>query len=123
GLPTTNDHNAMQHRHLAQLFTACSAAALSAVAADGSWTQIAWENQSFSVSGTQTVRYGTNGAWITKTVTGSGQCSNAFFGSDPAYGIGKVCQVSSAAAPAPSPAPAPAPATAQVCTPPVTAVS
>jgi len=57
------------------------------------WTQIANEGQSFSVSGTQTVRYGSGSSWITMSVTGSGSCSNAFFGSDPLYGVVKRCEV------------------------------
>ena len=69
-----------------------------AVAAVGSsaattWTTIANEGQSFTVTGTQTVRYGNGSSFITKSVTGSGTCSNAFFGSDPLYGTAKVCQV------------------------------
>jgi hypothetical protein len=68
------------------------------------WTTVAWENQSFTVSGTQTARYGIDASWVTKTVTGTNPCTNAFFGSDPAMGRGKVCQVSSVA---PDPAPAP----------------
>ena len=64
----------------------------------GLWTFIASENQSFSVSGTQLVRYGNEWvAWVQKSVTGPGQCSNAFFGSDPAPGKGKVCELQSAA--------------------------
>lgn len=72
------------------------------------WTRIASEGQSFSVSGTQTVRYGAGSQWVTKTVSGTGQCTNAFFGEDPAYMTVKSCEVQTTA-PAPSPAPAPAP--------------
>ncbi|MFL6662638.1 MAG: S8 family peptidase [Rhizobacter sp.] len=69
----------------------------------GTWTWIAGEHQSFSVSGTQTVRYGTGSSWLTRSVTGNGLCSNEFFGSDPAFGLGKECDVSSAStAPPPS---------------------
>jgi len=64
-----------------------------------SWTTIASEGQNFTVSGTQTVRYGTGSSWITRVVTGSGTCSNEWFGSDPAYGIVKQCQVAGAASP------------------------
>jgi hypothetical protein len=74
------------------------------------WTRIAAEYQPFTVSGTQTVRYGLGSTWIQKSVTGSGQCSNTFFGSDPLFGVVKECQVQSGtAAPPPPPAPAPAP--------------
>jgi hypothetical protein len=111
----------------------CDVAAAPAPAPAPAWTWIAAENQAFTVNGTQTVRYGANASWITKLVTSTGKCTNAFFGSDPASGVPKQCQVAGTAAPspapapapapAPSPAPAPAPSTAQVCTPPVTAAS
>ena len=74
--------------------------------------QIATEGGSFSVTGTQTVRYGADSRWIQKVVTGGGNCTNGFFGSDPAFGTAKVCELTTAAAPAPVPAPAPAPAPA-----------
>ena len=79
-----------------------------AEAVSTSWTRIANEYQSFRVSGTKTVRYGSDTRWVTKSVTGSGKCTNAFFGRDPAPGVDKTCQVQ-VSAPAPSPAPAPAP--------------
>jgi len=62
------------------------------------WTQIASEGQSFSVVGTQTVRYGAGSSWLTRSVTGGGACTNVFFGSDPAFGIFKRCEVSSSGA-------------------------
>ena len=61
------------------------------------WTRIANEGASFTVSGTQTVRYGAGSSWIQRSVTNSGQCTNAFFGSDPAWGIAKTCEVLSGA--------------------------
>jgi hypothetical protein len=78
-------------------------------AAAATWTQVATEGKTFSVSGTKTVRFGLGSlnAWVTKNVTGSGTCSTAFFGTDPAPGRGKVCEVSSASTTAPAPAPAP----------------
>jgi hypothetical protein len=39
--------------------------------------------QFFTVSGTQTVRFGSGSSWVTKQVTGSGKCNKTFFGSDP----------------------------------------
>src|SRR3982750_4596657 len=45
------------------------------LAATESWTQIASEGQSFTVSGTQTVRYGAGSNWVQKSVTNSGQCT------------------------------------------------
>ena len=64
-------------------------------AADTVWTVIATEGQAFNVSGTQTVRYGSGTRWITRTVTGGGSCTNAWFGNDPAYGVVKACAVAS----------------------------
>ncbi|HEX6364279.1 MAG TPA: hypothetical protein VFZ93_15080, partial [Albitalea sp.] len=80
-------------------------------AATATWATIAYEGQSFSVSGTKLVRYGAGTRWVQKTMTGAGQCTNAFFGTDPAYGIGKSCEVEQVidAEPAPAPAPAPTP--------------
>ena len=43
------------------------------VAELSAWTLLAAEGQSFSVSGTQTVRYGSGTSWIEKSVTGSGE--------------------------------------------------
>jgi hypothetical protein len=68
------------------------------------WTKIADEKTSFTVSGTKTVRYGSDSRWIQKSVTGTGQCNNSFFGSDPADGVVKRCEVLSAgSAPTPTP--------------------
>ncbi|MBK4739042.1 hypothetical protein [Noviherbaspirillum pedocola] len=58
------------------------------------WTKCASENGTCSVSGTQQVRYGANGSFVTKTVTGSVQCTNAVFG-DPIPGVVKECDVAS----------------------------
>jgi len=84
----------------------------------GGWTPIAVEHASFTVSGTQTVRYGSGTSWITKSVSGGGECSNEFFGADPLFGVGKACEVASGEAAPPAP-----PVTGErgVCTPPVVA--
>lgn len=74
-------------------------AAVSGLSSPSGWTTIATEGQDFSVSGTQTVRYGAGSSWITRSVTGGGTCSNAWFGNDPAFGIVKQCQVAGSAAP------------------------
>ncbi|MBW8828404.1 MAG: Ig-like domain repeat protein [Burkholderiales bacterium] len=66
------------------------------------WTKIASEGASFSVSGTQTVRYGAGSSWIQKTVSDSGTCTNAYFGSDPAFGTIKECDVLNSASSTPS---------------------
>ena len=63
----------------------------SAPAPDGSWQQIAVEGKSFTLAGTQAVRYGINSTWIETPVTNSGTCSNVFFGKDPDPGLKKQC--------------------------------
>jgi len=73
-----------------------------AVAAAPTWTRIASEGQAFTVSGTQTVRYGAGSGWIQKSVTTSGTCSNGFFGSDPSWGVVKSCELLASAAPQPA---------------------
>jgi len=100
---------------------ACSLAASAQEDVDSSsttWTRIASEGQAFSVSGTQTVRYGAGSSWLTKSVNGSGQCSNTFFGGDPIYGTRKECQLAGT-----TNAPSAIPTAAKVCTPPIAAVS
>jgi serine protease len=64
---------------------------------DTGWTKIADEGQAFTVSGTQTVRYGHAPYWITATVTGAGSCTNAFFATDPIVGTVKQCEVQASA--------------------------
>ncbi|WP_156466652.1 polysaccharide lyase [Methylibium sp. Root1272] len=87
-----------------------------AAAPAGTYTHLAYEKYPFSVTGTQVVRFGSGSTWISRSVTGSGQCTNQFFGKDPLPAVYKRCellvQASSAPAPAPSPAPAPAPVAA-----------
>ena len=61
------------------------------VTTDGSWTTCASEGGVCSVSGTHQVRYGANGFYLTKTVTGPIACTNAAFGGDPAYRQVKAC--------------------------------
>jgi subtilisin family serine protease len=60
----------------------------------GTWTRVATEHQSFTISGAaKTVRYGAGTRWISKSVAGNAVCGNAFFGQDPAYGVLKACEV------------------------------
>ena len=61
--------------------------------AQESWTKIADEYGSFTFSGTKTVRYGTGSSWVQMSVTSSGDCTNGFFGSDPAPTLNKQCDV------------------------------
>ncbi len=67
------------------------------------WTKIADERTSFTVSGTQVVRYGIDSRWVEKTLTDEGYCGNAFFGRDPAKGIVKRCEVRAFGSAAPTP--------------------
>jgi parallel beta-helix repeat protein len=54
------------------------------------WTFCANEGGTCSFSGTQQVRYGANGSYAYKTLSGGTACTNAVFG-DPAYGVAKRC--------------------------------
>lgn len=58
--------------------------------AQNSWTFCANENGYCSFGGTQLVRYGANGAYYYRTMTGGVSCSNAVFG-DPIFGVVKKC--------------------------------
>ena len=81
-------------------------------AAGGTLTRIADEGGTFTVSATGTVRYGAGTTFVEKSVTDSGQCTNEFFGSDPAFGTVKACFLFTPAPAAGTPAasaPAPAP--------------
>ena len=86
---------------------------------------LATEGGTFSVTGTQIVKYGAGASWIRKSVSGTGQCTNEFFGTDPAFGSVKSCQLAGSgetstptttpavgpvSAPAPPPIAAPVPA-------------
>lgn len=84
------------------------------------WGKAVDENQTFSVTGPTEVRYGVGATWIQRTIVGAFNCTNSFFGRDPAYGLLKTCQiagkvVTGSAPPAtvppqiPVPIPAPAP--------------
>lgn len=91
----------------------------------GTWTKVAGEYAYFKLATRSFVRYGSGSNWVGKYVeAGSAQCANDFFGSDPAPGVTKVCEVYEtdsapapvAPAPAPAPAPSPAPTPAPVAT-------
>jgi hypothetical protein len=75
------------------------------------WTACASQWGTCSFSGARQVRYGANGVYVTKTLTGPVACTNAVFG-DPLPGIStKACSISGTAAAAASPAPTTPPAT------------
>lgn len=58
-----------------------------------SWQKVAAENQAFTLTAATTVRYGAGSTWITKTLSGTVNCSNGVFGSDPAVGVYKQCEI------------------------------
>lgn len=60
--------------------------------AQGVYTRIADEGQSFSIKGTQVVRYGANSTWIEREVSGEASCTNDYFGQDPLNGVKKWCE-------------------------------
>ena len=68
------------------------------------WTKCAVENATCAFTGTKTVRYGANGKYIIKTISGGTPCTNAVFG-DPIVGTVKTCELmSTTTTPTPPPA-------------------
>jgi len=61
----------------------------------GSWSLCAYEGATCAFTGTQQVRYGANGLYAYRTLTGGTSCSNSVFG-DPAPGLQKQCDTSTA---------------------------
>lgn len=59
----------------------------------GEWQKLADEGASFSIVGTKWVRYGVDPTYVQKSMTGVGTCNNTFFGTDPAIGTLKHCDV------------------------------
>jgi hypothetical protein len=57
------------------------------------WTLITNEGGNFTVTDNSTVRYGADGYWVSKAVSGQGTCSNEYFGVDPLVGAKKACYV------------------------------
>jgi len=74
--------------------TTASTVTAAPAAADSGWTSCAAEGGTCSFTGTRQVRYGANGSYATRTVTGSISCTNAAFGGDPAYRQVKSCSYS-----------------------------
>ena len=58
------------------------------------YAKVADESHIFNLNGTAVVRFGdaTTNVWITKTVTGYGECTRDFFGGDPVKGTVKTCE-------------------------------
>jgi hypothetical protein len=63
----------------------------------GSWTLCANEGGTCAFTGTQQVRYGANGLYAYKTLSGGTACTNDVFG-EPAPGIAKQCHTSTSSA-------------------------
>jgi hypothetical protein len=62
--------------------------ATSTAGSDGTWAKAADEWTTFTVSGTQRVRYGAGTHWIEASAAGSTPCRNDYFGHDPLVGVG-----------------------------------
>lgn len=72
---------------------ACAAVLMCApLASAQTWGPLATEGGSFTVPPNTTVRYGAGTSWITKAMAGAGQCTNEFFGRDPAFMVAKTCE-------------------------------
>ncbi len=57
-----------------------------------SWSRMAEETGSFNLATSQLVRYGAGSKWLFVNVNaGVVPCTNAFFGSDPYFGVVKAC--------------------------------
>ena len=61
------------------------------------WRHIGGESDTLSVPAGSTVRYGANGSYVLKAVSGTFQATNAFFGVDPAAGTRKSVELREAA--------------------------
>lgn len=72
------------------------------------WAFCSNENQTCFITGTANVRYGANGTWATKQVTGSIGCNNQVYG-DPLPNVFKHCETDGQVASSPSPEPTPTP--------------
>jgi parallel beta-helix repeat protein len=76
-------------------------------AGSSTWTFCATEGGVCAFTGTKDVRYGGNGLYAYRTLTGGTACTNAVFG-DPAPGIAKQCAIgATSVAPPPPPPPPP----------------
>jgi hypothetical protein len=72
-------------------FAAPTAGSGGAATPPSDWIKLADEGGSFTLNGTQPVRYGAQSSWIERTLQGTGACTNAFFGADPLPGVNKFC--------------------------------
>lgn len=72
-----------------------AAAAATSAPSTTQWTFCASENSACIFTGTQTVRYGAGTQFISKSFDWAASCSSTTFGSDPAPGVVKHCEVTS----------------------------
>ncbi|THF86231.1 glycosyl hydrolase [Deinococcus sp. KSM4-11] len=106
------DGNSYDHGDWANArVTSCAASSTSGDPSGTTYTKLASEYGAFTVSGTQTVRFGADTRWIYKSITNSGTCTSTAFGSDPAVGASKSCFLVTypSSTPAPTPTPTPTP--------------
>ena len=57
----------------------------------GNWSSCAAEGSSCTLTGTQPLAFGANGAYWSADVTGTTTCNNAAFGVDPIFAVVKAC--------------------------------
>ncbi len=77
--------------------------AASSATSNGTWNKVANEWTTFTVSGTQRIRYGSGTRWIEASVSGTVPCKNDFFGYDPLPGVTKECDLWIGASTEPTP--------------------
>jgi cold shock CspA family protein len=78
---------------LVAFFAAASFASTAAASTTTTWTMCATEGQTCSFTGTKEVRYGINGTYVYRTVTGGTACTNTAFGGDPVPWVVKRCEL------------------------------
>jgi parallel beta-helix repeat protein len=78
------------------------------------WTLCGFEGGFCAFDGTTEVRYGANGSYVFKTLTGGVACTNGVFG-DPAVGAPKQCHINPAIFSSPPSSPLYGPTTAITC--------
>jgi hypothetical protein len=93
GAPDANGNPAAASTGLVDANGSLTVSATGAAAPTAQWIKITDEWGSFNTTGTQRVRFGASPNWTEKSITGSGTCTNAFFGGDPAVGRSKTCEV------------------------------
>lgn len=78
-----------------QLANAMIASAVSSAPTTTQWTYCAADNGDCIFTGNQTVRYGAGTSFVSKSFDWAASCNSATFGSDPAPGAAKHCDITS----------------------------